>query len=165
VNRKLLISAILVIAVASFLVFYVISLQSSQISEYPEEIREILEENRGRIVVVDVMNTNCPPCIKQVRELRDFAERKGSDVVIYSVSIEYPGYGRDTSESISRFIEENRVTWSIVVSDEPYTLISSLGIVGIPTLLIFDGSGNIVYKHAGIMGSEDLLRIVSGISS
>lgn len=166
-DRKLilLISAVVIVAVASFAVFYLTSQQSSPISEYPAELQEILRANRGRIVVVDVMNTNCPPCVRQVKELREFVERKGSGVEVYSVSIEYPGYGRDTAETLARFIAENGVTWRIIVSDEPYTFISSLGIVGIPTILVLDGDGEIAYMHAGVIRSDDLLRIVSEIKS
>lgn len=130
-------------------------------SKLPSDIESIVDAERGKVLVIDLMNTNCPPCKKQVAELRKFSEVKGGNVVIYSLSIEYPGFEKDTEENIRRFAAENGVSWKILVAQRPYEIISKLGIVGIPATLVIDRYGNVVFLHIGVIDADSLKEITS----
>ncbi|MCS7143017.1 MAG: TlpA family protein disulfide reductase [Aigarchaeota archaeon] len=129
--------------------------------DLPSDVVSIIGSERGRVILIDVMNTNCPPCVKQVAELRKFIVSARADVAVYSLSLEFPGYGKDSEESLRRFAEENGVSWKIVIAQRPYEVISRLGIYGIPAIIVVNRSGQVVYTHVGILDAQSLSEITS----
>ena len=49
-----------------------------------------------------------------------------------------------------------------VMSDPGLTLARRYGVRGLPTLLIFDGAGNVVYTRVGPPSAEEVVRVVRG---
>lgn len=68
-----------------------------------------LADYRGRIVLIDIMKTQCPQCQVLTRTLEKVKQRYGDRVVILSV-VNPP----DTDATVRAYIRENKVTTPIL---------------------------------------------------
>jgi thioredoxin-related protein len=49
-----------------------------------------------------------------------------------------------------------------VASDPGLALAQRYGVRGVPTLLVFDGAGNVVYTRVGLPNVEEVVQVVRG---
>jgi len=93
-------------------------------------------ELAGKVVVVEMWATWCPPCRKTLRELAELRKRYGSRVAVVTLAIDSdPKDVRRIADSMGR---DAAFTWTMATPD----VVRSFGDVSaVPTLLIFDGTG------------------------
>jgi peroxiredoxin len=113
-----------------------------------------LSEQKGKVVVVDIWATWCPPCRKSLPHLNKMSEDKALTdrglVVIASNS------GED-ADTIKKFVAENKYTFQILV-DQQSSLSKTLGVRGIPTTLVVGRDGIVKNVFVGFgPGSEKTL--------
>jgi len=107
--------------------------------------RRTLAEFKGKVVLVDVWATWCPPCRKSLPEVAELQKAGGSDYVVLPISVDRGGWG-----DVSPFLAENAgLGLTAFVQDgaaglEPFGEIS-----GIPTTLIVDRRGKLVQRWSG----------------
>lgn len=107
-----------------------------------------------RLTVIDFWATWCQPCVQAIPHLNtmsaQYAER---GVAFIGVSVDGP---RNQSK-ISPFIKSMGVAYPIL-RDINSELMSELNVTAVPTLLIYDSSGELVHIHEGFRpGDEDLI--------
>lgn len=77
--------------------------------------RFTLSEQRGKVVLLDLMGVNCPPCRAEMPELRKAAQAHADDEGFFMVAVDmatvYPGLGARNEQEIRDFVEEFRATW------------------------------------------------------
>lgn len=121
---------------------------------------------RGQVVLVDWMGTNCPPCRIQMPELVEFHEAFRARGLAM-ISIDMSDFGaRLAAESEGQavaFLAEFGAGWPITL--ERTGLATRYGVVDIPTIMIVDPSGLIVFKESGIHSFEELSAIVEPLVS
>lgn len=120
-----------------------------------------LSAHRGQVVLVDWMGTNCPPCRVQMPELVGLHEAfRGRGLVMISIDMSDFGarLAAETEEQARAFLAEFGAAWPIAL--ERTGLATRYGVVGIPTIMIVDPSGLIVFKQAGVHSLADLSAIV-----
>jgi thiol-disulfide isomerase/thioredoxin len=109
-----------------------------------------LSDFRGRVVVLDLFATWCPPCKVALPYLRQIYDTY-SDNVVQIISIDI-----DNSESqslVSKFREDENMDW-IVSLDPDGTINAAYGTETIPTFYIIDQQGEIKWSDSGF--SEDI---------
>ena len=114
------------------------------------------EDLKGdRLTAIDFWATWCQPCIRSIPILNELSEEfidKG--VRFIGVRIDGP---RNQSK-IKPFIQSIGVTYPIL-RDVNSELMSELSVTAVPTLMLLDAEGEIIYFHEGFRpGDEETIR-------
>jgi len=102
-----------------------------------------LQDYRGKVVVVDIIQTTCPHCQRLAGILENVEAKYGGKVAVLSITIP-----PDNQASVARFVTEHKVT-SPVLFDCGQVSASFLKAtpqnprVGVPHLFLIDGQGMI----------------------
>jgi cytochrome c biogenesis protein CcmG/thiol:disulfide interchange protein DsbE len=105
-----------------------------------------LSDFRGKVVLVNIWATWCPPCRDEMPSMQKLYERfKGEHFEIVAVSI-----NTDGREAVARFMQQMNLTFPALL--DPKEKIRSLyGITGVPESFIVDREGILVNKVIGPM--------------
>ena len=115
-----------------------------------------IPESRGRVVVVSIWATWCPPCVEELpRVEREIWQRFRSDVTVIAVA---RGERRDR---VLAFNERAKLTFSLV-PDPGARITSGFGPGVIPRTYVVGRSGRIVYQEIGYNASA-FPRLVAAV--
>jgi cytochrome c biogenesis protein CcmG, thiol:disulfide interchange protein DsbE len=105
-----------------------------------------LKDYRGRVVVLNLWATWCPPCVEETPSLEQFAERmRGQSVTVVSVSVD------DDLKALQNFIRQYHISYP-VGRDPDRSLAARFGTWQFPETYIFDRRGILADK---VIGSTD----------
>ena len=110
------------------------------------DIETLIEENRGKVVVVDIWSTYCAPCLKEFPRLLALQKQHGEKLLCVSFNINYAGLPNQTVETdlpyIHKFLakQEFQVT-NIISTETDEQVYAQLEIYSIPAILVFDNTG------------------------
>jgi peroxiredoxin len=103
-----------------------------------------LAGHRGKVVVVNIWATWCPPCRQEMPSMQRLYEKfKGENFEILAVSIDSEG-----SEAVAPFMRKMNLTFPALL-DPGETIRSLYGITGVPESFIIDKKGIVVEKIIG----------------
>jgi peroxiredoxin len=111
-----------------------------------------LSDQKGKVVLINIWATWCPPCREETPDLVDLYEKyKDEGYVTLGVSIDEQG------ESVVRpFMEEYDVTYPMYI-DTDGTVMEKYGpTMGIPTTYIIGRKGNLRYFAVGALTNKEL---------
>jgi thiol-disulfide isomerase/thioredoxin len=114
------------------------------------------EDLKGdRLTVIDFWATWCQPCARSIPLLNEMAEEfDPQGVKFIGVSID----GTRNQSKIQPFIASMGVEYAII-RDIDSELMSELSVTAVPTLMVYDASGDLVYFHEGFKpGDEETIR-------
>lgn len=108
-----------------------------------------LKDYRGKVVVVNLWATWCPPCVEETPSLEQFAEKmRDQGVVVLSVSVD-----QDTN-ALRDFIQQNHISY-LVGRDPDQALSGRYGTYQFPESYILDRRGNVADKVIGAADWSD----------
>jgi thiol-disulfide isomerase/thioredoxin len=109
----------------------------------------------GKVVVLHIWATWCPPCRGEFPEFASFAKEAGEGVEIIALSLDA------SPADISTFASGNR-TMPPVYLDPQGTLPVELSTTGIPETILVDSKGRIAFRAAGVQdwGTGGIPRLV-----
>ena len=103
-----------------------------------------LSSQRGKVVLVNVWATWCPPCRREMPSMQRLYEKfKGKNFEILAVSIDSEG-----REAVEPFMRKMNLTFPALL-DSGETIRSLYGITGVPESFIIDQQGILVEKIIG----------------
>ena len=107
--------------------------------------KRTLADFKGKVMLLNIWATWCPPCRKEMPTLDRLQQRLGgSDFEVVALSID-----RDGVPAVRKFFKEIGVRALAVYVDRNAEAGFSLGIVGVPTTLLIDRSGQEIGRLAG----------------
>jgi thiol-disulfide isomerase/thioredoxin len=117
--------------------------------------KEYHELKGTSLTVVDFWATWCQPCVRSIPLLSDMAEElEDRGVRFIGISIDGP---RNQSK-IKPFVHSMGVSYPII-RDVDSELMSELGVTAVPTLIIYNADGELLYFHEGFRpGDEKTIR-------
>lgn len=111
----------------------------------------ILDEQRGKVVVLDLFATWCGPCEAQMGELNKLRSRYSEDeVVIMSIDVDPD----ETTQMVRDFKNDFNADWYFARDTDAVG--TKYEAETIPTLAIIDRDGNLVWRHSGVTSFGEL---------
>jgi len=103
-----------------------------------------LKDFKGKVLILDVWDTWCPPCRMEIPHFIDlYATYKAKGLVIFGAAL-----GRDGREAVITFSKKNKINYPGGIANDE--LLEAYGpISGIPTTFIIDQKGRIVRTYVG----------------
>jgi peroxiredoxin len=103
-----------------------------------------LSDHRGKVVLVNIWATWCPPCVDEMPSMQKLYQKLGGkDFEILAVSIDAGG-----SEVVNSFMQRYKLTFPALVDAEG-SIKESYGANGVPESFIIDQQGLLVKKIVG----------------
>lgn len=102
-----------------------------------------LSDFAGKVVVLDLWATWCPPCRQEIPVLVELYEQfKEQGLVVVGVGMDEGG-----ADALRPFAEANKMTYPVLVGDKAVG--EAYKVTSIPTTFIIGRDGAIVSKHVG----------------
>lgn len=115
---------------------------------------------RGRIVLVNFWNQDCPPCRQEMPLLEQEARRlRGAGVVVIGV-VYVGGNWPNDPESAREFLDSLGITYPNLI-DESSGLARRFGIAGIPSSVVADRKGMMRFRVLGRLRPGQLDELIS----
>jgi peroxiredoxin len=103
-----------------------------------------LSQLKGKVVMLNVWTTWCPPCRKEMPTMETLHRRfKGTDFVMLAASQDVDG-----NSTVLPYMQEHGFTFPIVL-DVNGEIGRKYGVTGYPETFIIDRQGHIVHHHVG----------------
>ena len=106
---------------------------------------------RGKPVVVNFFSSTCVPCQTEMPAFEQIHRAAGDAVTFLGMDVQ------DTVASGKAFVATVGVTWDMG-RDPDASILQSLAGVGLPTTVVLDRDGRVVYKHLGQLDAGELGR-------
>ncbi len=109
----------------------------------------LVKQHQGKVVVMDVWATYCPPCIDEFPHLVRLHQSHGANVACISVSADFDGSGESNpqthQEKVHKFLKEQKATFQNVLLSTPAEELFGKKIVheSIPIVLIYNKKGEL----------------------
>jgi len=106
-----------------------------------------LSQFRGHPIVLDFWATWCPPCRKQIPELKSLYSRFAKSDGLVVIGVACDTVQGDGTEAVAPFVSKLKINYPIVMASEP--VVDSLGVEAIPTTLFVGPDGRLFGKILG----------------
>ena len=108
---------------------------------------------RGRPLVVNLWATWCAPCVEEMPAFQRVAATVGNRVAFLGVDVQ------DPPSRAQAFVQRLGITYDLAIDPERQ-FAEAVGAYGMPTTLLVDPHGTIVYRKTGPLTAEDLRRLL-----
>ncbi len=122
--------------------------------------RVSLEEQRGRVVLLDFWASWCAPCQESIPILNRIEAEYGAEVTLLGVNVE-AGLTPTQIQAAHRDFGADFPS----LHDEDGSLAAAYGVAGLPTLIVIDWEGRVVEARAGVPDEGRLGALISRLSS
>ncbi len=118
-----------------------------------------LNQQRGRVVLVNLWATWCGPCREEIPDLQRLADEAGGPVVV-GVSLDD---GADRVQRVRDFARRFGVRYPLALSGSNLALTG--GVEGVPTTMLFDREGRLAKVYVGEAARRVLERDVHALEA
>jgi len=106
----------------------------------------LFENYKGKVVILDIFTTWCPPCIESIPHINQIQKTYKKQLQVIGVLMEED---KKNSE-VEKFIKKHEVKYPITNSQANFLLTKTWGgISGYPTIIIFDKNGKYFNHYNG----------------
>ena len=119
-----------------------------------------LQQQKGKVVFINFWATWCPPCLAELPSINTLYQKIKADTNIVFVTVDVD----NNLVKSSQFLKDKGYTFPVYGGDESHVPNSLFG-EGIPTTLVVDKQGNVVFRHlnrANYAG-EEFIKFVSDL--
>lgn len=118
-----------------------------------------LSEHKGKVVVLNIWATWCPPCRDEIPDFMELQEEMESDGVLFlGVSIDKEGW-----EVVRPFVNDLQINYPQVIDDG--TVVELYGpIIGVPMTFLINREGYVEGYAPGMLHKERLKPILEALT-
>lgn len=135
--------------------------------ELPAPTGEIhtLDQYAGKVRIVDLWGTWCPPCRMEIPSFIELQNKYGAEgFQVIGLNQNETGTQEDQAETISKAMDQLKINYPCLISNRE-TLDQAAPIEGFPTTLFLDRAGNVRLKVNGYQEYEYLEAAVKALLS
>ncbi|VAX36366.1 hypothetical protein MNBD_PLANCTO02-389 [hydrothermal vent metagenome] len=113
-----------------------------------KETKEFIKSQKGKIVVLDIWSTFCPPCLREYPHLVALQKKYPQRVVCISFNVNYSGIEEEPPESHSKdvldFLVKKKSNLINIISSTPdEQFYDATDITSIPVVFVYNTDGTI----------------------
>src|SRR3989304_7757706 len=113
------------------------------------ELNTLLESNKGKVVILDLWATWCPPCRKEIPGFINLYNKyKAKNVEILGIAFDENG-----SEVVPPFIKKMGINYPVYI--EGGDIAQAYDLQAYPTTMIYGRDGNVASKHIGYVSEKE----------
>ena len=118
---------------------------------------------KGSWVVVNFWATWCAPCVKEIPDFAAFAKAQGDKVRVIGIALDWDETGKREADErkVKSFAKKVGLTYPLVLGDDKSEKVFGK-MKGLPTTIIYDPNGKIVFQKTGVVTPEMLNRVIAG---
>lgn len=113
-----------------------------------------LTSYRGGPLLVNFWATWCAPCVEEMPDIQRVADAYGDRLAVLGVNVQ------DAPANAEPFVARLGVTYDLAV-DPAGELYTDVRAFGMPTTLLVDADGTIVYRHTGPLDDAEITALVT----
>jgi thiol-disulfide isomerase/thioredoxin len=122
-----------------------------------------LADYKGKVTIVDVWGTWCPPCRKEIPHFVDlYKTYKPKGLEIVGINCNEEGTRDEVKKTIKDFAAKNKIEYKLVLNDEK-TEVKIPGFQGYPTTLFLDQTGKVRLTLVGYTPKAKLEAIITSL--
>jgi len=114
-------------------------------------VEQLITDQQGKIVVVDLWSTSCPPCLREFPDLVSLQNQFPQEVVCVSFNCDYfggknypPEYYR---EPVEKFLTKHKAYMTNLISNVPAEeLFPTLDLAAMPATYVYDRQGKLAKR-------------------
>ena len=115
------------------------------------------KEYKGKVILIDVFATWCPPCIEAIPHMNKLTQKYKGDFEIISVLFEKD----KTKEEIQAFIKKHGIEYPVTIGEENFNFTDDLGNVSkVPEYYLYDKNGDYIRKFVGETNKDVFERYI-----
>ena len=115
----------------------------------------------GELTILDFWATWCQPCKKTMGELQRRYEEGGEGPGIVGLSIDE---GEGALRKVRKAIKKQGIRYPIFLDDQESSAWTALKVRAVPTMILVDRVGNVVWRFTGPDGDERLEEALEGLA-
>ncbi len=119
-----------------------------------------LEVGGGQLTILDFWATWCQPCRKTMRELQELYATGDQDLRIIGLSIDE---GKNALKKVRKAIKSQGIDYPIFLDDQDSSAWAALKVYAVPTIMLVDGKGNVVWRFTGPDGDQRLKQAIKAL--
>ena len=133
------------------------------------DVEQAIAAQQGKVVVVDLWSTTCPPCKEEFPGLVALHQQHGEQVACMAVSLDYYGDPLEPADSfqpaVSEFLQKQEATFpNFICTDATDEVLAKVGAGAVPTILVYGRDGQLakMFEHdgTGMTYAEDITPFV-----
>ena len=109
----------------------------------------------GKLTVLNFWAVRCPYCREEMPDLAAFESAYRPRLMVYAVDI------REPADRVQRYMSENNFTLPVLL-DNKGELAKLYAVDTIPTTLLIDAKGNVVFRKTGVMSRFEMEMKIAG---
>lgn len=111
-------------------------------------------EFQGSLTVINFWATWCPPCKAEMPEFEEFFRENAGKIAFYAINIKEP------QERVAGFLKAGNLTMPVLL-DSSGEVAKAYRVNAIPTTLIVDKNGTVVFRKSGAMSKDELEKAIA----
>lgn len=116
-----------------------------------DEVQQTIAGHKGKVVVLDLWNSTCEPCIKELPGLAKLHQEMGSDVACLTLNLDYIGLADEPPqthrETATKILASKQVhCQNFLSSDSDEEIYKKVGAAAVPVVLVYDREGKLARR-------------------